>query len=179
MNLIIREPKMADCRSIAEVHINTWKISYQGLIPQEKLNSLDIEKSTKNWERRVDLGLKQEMFNLVALVDDRIVGFCSGGINNDQHLLKKYRGEISALYILKEFQQKGIGRSLLHSFCDVLRVNHIHSMLLWSLKDNIFARIFYEQLGGELVSRKSIEIVNKELNCVAYGWSSLEELTLR
>lgn len=63
-----------------------------------------------------------------------------GNIENEGFY--KRRGEIYAIYILKEYQKKGIGRKLLNSTFNKLNSLGMNSTIIWTLEDNP-SRYFY------------------------------------
>src|SRR5437870_7004792 len=48
--LSIRDATRADARAIAEIHVAAWRAAYRGLIPDDYLASLSVEKRTAFWE---------------------------------------------------------------------------------------------------------------------------------
>ncbi len=49
--LVIRQAGSTDARGIAEVHISSWKAAYTGLIPQEQIDQLDLDRREQRWRR--------------------------------------------------------------------------------------------------------------------------------
>ncbi len=87
-----------------------------------------------------------------------------------------YRGELYAIYLLKQAQGQGAGRKLFNvTVCEFVR-RGCNSMMLWVLKDNTPARKFYEAMGGHVMCEKPIEIGGETLIEVAYGWKDLRSL---
>ena len=106
----------------------------------------------------------------------KVVGFASGGPEREGN--QTYRGEIYAIYVLKEHQGKGIGRRLVSALAERFLANGLGSMLAWVLTDNHPACRFYESLGGEQVGRKKSTIGGTNLEEVAYGWRDIASLRL-
>lgn len=79
-----------------------------------------------------------------------------------------------AIYILKEYQGKGIGRLLVKSVVDDLKDKNLNSMLIWAIEENPACR-FYEALGGKKIDTEEIEIGGKNLSEVAYGWDDIAD----
>ncbi|WP_157075956.1 GNAT family N-acetyltransferase, partial [Neobacillus fumarioli] len=77
--------------------------------------------------------------------------------------------ELYAIYMLKKYQRKRIGKQLMKSVVEHLSL-HYNSMLVWVLAENESLH-FYEALGGKSVRTSKITIGNKELDEIAYGWS--------
>lgn len=169
---IIRPATLADAAGIARVHVNTWQTAYKGIIAGETLAGLSIEQRQQNWARRLEAPPTQT-FLLVAERDNQVIGFSAGGPERTGDPL--FTGEIYALYLLKEYQQQGIGRMLVEASVISLVASGMQAMLIWVLRDNP-SRKFYEAMGGKYVREQAIEISGQSLAEVAYGWDDLSRL---
>ena len=47
----VREAMPCDAAAIARVHVDAWRTTYRGIVPDEYLSSLSYEKSQQRWER--------------------------------------------------------------------------------------------------------------------------------
>lgn len=86
-----------------------------------------------------------------------------------------YKGECYAVYILQNYQRKGVGHLLMKTLKQNLEKADIGSMMVWVLAENQ-SRKFYEKLGGKIVDRKQIVIGGTELTELAYGWADIKLL---
>lgn len=170
--LTIRKAEMKDAAGIAEVHISSWLDTYSGIMPDEKLDSLNLESCTKKWEGNIQRSFEGKEILFVAELDDKIVGFCGGSPNDDENTKVKYQEDLRVIYIFKEYQKQGIGRKLVSEYVKAIKSRGINSMIIWVLEQND-SRLFYEKLGGKLVAEKILNF-GKELNAVGYGWEDLE-----
>lgn len=50
----IREAIVSDAKGIAKVHVDSWRTTYKGIIPDDFLNNLSYEQRTKLWEENID-----------------------------------------------------------------------------------------------------------------------------
>ncbi|MBX6352721.1 MAG: GNAT family N-acetyltransferase [Thermoflavifilum sp.] len=166
----IRRATPADAPAVARVHVDSWRTTYRGIVPDAFLDSLSYAESERRWRS----GFEQPspgyaMF--VAEGPDGIVGFATGG--RLRHAVLNYDGELYAIYIAAAHHRSGLGRRLVHRVAEHLTASGFHSMIIWALADNHPARRFYEALGGQLVSEADTDIGGKRLREVAYGWSDL------
>lgn len=133
---ITRTTQNSDFEAIKQVYYQTWQYSYRGLVPESLLDNLD---PNTTWD-------PQTRWNntLVAMENGRIVGVCTFGPARR----KKYNnfGEVYSLYVLPKFQHRGIGQNLFQSALDILNKDYA-SLYLIVLKNNLFARAFYEMYG--------------------------------
>ncbi|MFB2893443.1 N-acetyltransferase family protein [Aerosakkonemataceae cyanobacterium BLCC-F50] len=172
MIMIVREATHNDVPAIARVHVDTWRSTYQGIVPDEHLAKLSYEQRANFWHQIFHLPPEDSNFTFVAEEESsKIVGFANGGVERTGDPL--YKGELNAIYILQIHQGKGIGRCLVQAVAKMLIQLGIKSMLVWVLVDNPACQ-FYTALGGEPVREKEIEIGGKRLIEVAYGWKNLE-----
>ncbi len=172
--MIVREAAHCDVSAMARVHVDTWRTTYRGIVPDEFLANLSYERRENGWRQVLDNAPKDVNFTCVAEDESgQIVGFANGGVERAGDPV--YQGELSAIYVLKSYQQKGIGRELVQAVTQRLGRMNIHSMLVWVLADNPACR-FYKMLGGQKVYEKEIEIGGAKLIEIGYGWTDTANL---
>ena len=49
----IRRATIHDASGIAKVHVDSWRTTYTGIVPQEYLDSLDYAARTELWKRQL------------------------------------------------------------------------------------------------------------------------------
>lgn len=169
----IRVATIEDAEGIAFVHVNAWKETYRGLMPDSILDGLSVQQRTLTWSNRLNDPHDPYHRILVAEAKDKIVAFASYGkeLASDP----EHEGELFAIYVLKEFQGQGIGRSLVRRVAEGLQAMNITSMLVWVLADNPYQK-FYERLGGVYLREKMFEIAGASLKEKAYGWKDISSL---
>ena len=117
---------------------------------------------------------KPQVFSYVTdIPDGRVVGFVMGGPRLTGS--EKYKGEVTALYVRKAFQRKGIGKKLLFLAVKALQTRNLRPIIIWVLKENPY-RDFYDKLGGTLVDEMLKEIGDHKYAIVAYSWQDLDDL---
>lgn len=121
MEYQIRKTVLDDAKGIAKVHINSWKSTYKGIISDESLNKMNIERGIERWKGR--LKNPSEKYRILIVVDDQqqIIGFIDGGQNRREK--DKYDAEVYSFYLLEEVQKQKIGSELLRRFAEELRRN--------------------------------------------------------
>ena len=170
----VREATSNDVPAIARVHVDTWRTTYRGIVPDEHLANLSYERRAEGWYRILHQAQEDNNFTLVAENEsDKIVGFANGGKERTGDPV--YTGELTGIYILKAHQRKGIGRSLVETVAERLGQLGLHSMLIWVLVDNPACQ-FYAALGGTQVREQTLQIAGKSLIEVAYGWTDITNL---
>ena len=173
VNVHIREATVTDAAAIARVHVDSWRTTYPGIVPKEYLASLDVKERENRW--RVILEVVGQDFTYVAQGQEgEVVGFAGAGPERSNDPV--YRGELYAIYLLEEYQRRGIGRLLTAAVVSRLVGSSMHSMLTWALAENAPTRLFYEALGGQYVRQQDITIGGASLVEVAYGWKDISSL---
>lgn len=175
--ITIRQATPVDIPSIAQVHVDSWRTSYAGIISDEFLQNLSVERRMQAWADILS-NPEHPAFLFVAIDETgQIVGFASG--RPDRENDPEYTGEVGAIYLLKQAQGQGTGRKLMQAAASELIQRGHQSMMLWVLRDNTQARNFYEAIGGQYLREKPIEIGGQTLIEVAYGWKNLRLLAER
>jgi ribosomal protein S18 acetylase RimI-like enzyme len=166
----VRPATSEDIPGIARVHVDAWRSTYRGIIPQAFLDGLSYRDREALW-RRVFSGSAGEHGVFVADAGPAgIVGFADGARGRTQDTA--YEGELLAIYLLEDFQRRGLGRELTLQLVEWFVDHGIRSMLLWVLADNPACH-FYEALGGTRLRAERIQIGGADLEEVAYGWTDI------
>lgn len=165
--ITIRPARPADARAIARLDIETWRTTYAGMLSAAYLVGLSERRREAGWRSVI----AREPRDVRVAVDPAgdVVGFGScGPIRGD----RAFAGEVFTLYVAPDWQNQGIGRRLLIALFRRLVAAGRHSAILWVLRDNP-ARFFYERLGAQQVSRKSLAVGGTVIGAAAYGWRDL------
>lgn len=170
--MITRPAQVEDAPGMAHVHIRSWQTTYRGIIADETLDNLSVERRENWWAERVKIN--QDII-YVAERAGQVVGFASAGPNRDEPVA--YSSELYAIYLLQDAQRLGLGQQMVRAIAQNLQMKGFESMAVWVLRDNLKARRFYEALGGRYVTEKQITIGTQSLYEVAYGWESISDLT--
>jgi GNAT superfamily N-acetyltransferase len=168
----VRKAALNDAEGIAKVHVDCWKTTYKDIIPAEYLNKLSYESRKQLWESAIPKG---HVF-VVENENGQIVGFSSGGKERTGKY-EDYHGELYAIYILKKYQGKGLGKILVNPIIKELKKQKLNSMLVLVLEENS-SRYFYESLGGKQIDSIEIDIAGKKLIELVYGWEDLKTICL-
>lgn len=172
----IRTAVLQDFDAIARVRIDTWRQAYAGIIAAETLADLSYEATAQRWRSYFLNNSPPGWFTLVAEeTAGQVIGFASGGPERSQDA--SYAAEIYALYLLPEYQRRGIGRRLVAAAAVHLCRSGYKNLLIWVLEQNP-ACAFYEALGGRIYRRRQIEIGGQWLPEVAYVWEELKALEM-
>ena len=178
MTETIRRARVEDAQAIAEVHVASWRTTYKGIMSEEELANLSVERRQLMWEHQLQDA--QVMTFVAENEQGRIVGFASGGPNrtdtDNPRETDIYHCEIYAIYLLQDVQRHGLGSRLTRTLVEKFREQGYQSMVLWVAVDNVSARKFYETLGGTSISTQQLELGGMILDEVSYGWNNLDTI---
>jgi len=154
------------------VHAESWRTSYAGILPAAIVASESAGKTEEGWRRRLARPTGSNAI-FAAEADGQLVGFASCGPGRDP--LGPLEGEVYAIYLLQEFQRRGLGRALLSECARHFVRQGVFGFYLWVLKANR-ARLFYEAAGGEPVAEKEETLGGHAFGEIAYAWRDLTAL---
>lgn len=160
----VRRAKTDDAVALADVHDETWRTTYRGIIPGGELEKLISRRGPQWWQSAVRKGSRISLL----IFGEQIVGYANYGRNRARSL--SYDGEIYELYLRSEFQGLGFGRRLFGSARRDLQANGMKNVVVWALSDNERAIEFYRALGGKAIARSSETFGEKSLDKMAFGW---------
>jgi GNAT superfamily N-acetyltransferase len=163
-----REATVADSYEVAQVHVQSWRDSFAGLVPQPFLDSMSVEQRAKAFASRATDGF-YKMF-LAEARGRGVVGFMDIGKPRDSR--PSYEAELYAIYILKEFQRQGIGQELFNLGVEAAVANGMNSMYLLALEVSPY-KSFYEKLGGRCVGKRATMLEGVEYSTLVYAWDKL------
>lgn len=146
MTVTIRVTTPDDARAIATVRIESWRQAYAGLIAQEALDRLDVDREAHVRAQRWDeFHGDPRGGELLAEVDGEPAGWALFGPSIDAELPDD--GQVFAIYAVPRFWSAGVGHALMMEAEARLRSAGFTSAHLWVLEGNERAASFYERHG--------------------------------
>ncbi len=175
-----RKAEISDALGITKVHVDTWRSAYKGIISDKFLQSLDYKGRESRWKERLENQEEKHFFYVAEDELRNIIGFAVGALeqfepNIEDPITSKYDGELLAIYVLEDYQTKGIGANLVQKVIKDLLEHSINSMLVWVLKESKYCA-FYERLGGKYLTENYKEIGGDKYIVVSYGWDNIKEI---
>lgn len=106
---LIRPATLDDVDGIVTVHIDAWRETYSGLLPDEVITARsDRAERSAMWTKLLQPGSEATVF--VGEVDGRVVGFACAGPARDADAPVEY--EFWMLYTLQSTHGSGLGQAL-------------------------------------------------------------------
>jgi ribosomal protein S18 acetylase RimI-like enzyme len=177
----IRIATLDDAPALGAMHVASWHETYTGLLPDKMLASLSVESRAAAWAKIMQEPVT-ERSTVVYLAEHQgsVIGFGSCGAQRTESLKAKgYDGEVSGIYVLREFQKRKIGTQLFRAMSSDLISREFNAAALWVLRDNLKARRFYEHFGAKVIAEREDVRDGTVLVELACGWPDLEELNRR
>ncbi len=149
---------------MALIYVHTWRNTYLSVIPFGFLFDMSISRHERAFRNELD---SKRVISFVAESDDRVVGFVTGG--HERYRNDVYGGEIYTLYVLKNFQRRGVGGRLVSALATQFDRDGIYSMLVRVLKLNPYRR-FYRKINGTYLKTERLPFAGEIMDIETYGW---------
>jgi ribosomal protein S18 acetylase RimI-like enzyme len=162
-DLVLREATIADLRPLAELHVRTFNETHVGPFGSGP------SYSTREWQWREKLS-ESDATNFVLVLETaakELVGFIWCHPTKDN---PKWAARLNKIYLLREYQRRGLGKRMVAAAVDRLLEHGLTSMALFTEVDNEQACNFYEQLDGERQLNERGDFGGM------YGWADLRKL---
>ena len=167
----IRPARAADATAIGRIHVETWRDTYAGMLPDRVLVEMSDAVEGGQWARILGGGRDRVLVAEAGGAGGAgIVGFGSCGKARAGAL--GFEGEVYTLYVLPDYQGKGIGRLLLEALFQRMKADGYRSALVWVLQENP-ACFFYEAMGGRPAASRTERLWGADVAERAYGWDAL------
>jgi ribosomal protein S18 acetylase RimI-like enzyme len=135
----VRRGRREDARRLAEIHVETWRATYPGVMPQELLDNLSVEGREAQWLEWLP---NPDYDTFVVESEGEVVGFVSVGPCRDTDGI----GELFAIYVVPSAHGTGAGPALMDAALEALG-ERWDAAMLWVATQNPRARRFYERHG--------------------------------
>ncbi len=148
----VRSAVPHDADAIGRVQVETWRVAYRGLMPEEAIAGFDIESRQRLWREGLGRVPRPGSATFVAELDGEVVGFASVGRSRDEEADNE--GELYAIYLHPSRWDQGIGRALLERAEESMRAYGFERAVLWVMEGNERGERFYRAAGWERDGRK-------------------------
>jgi len=164
MRIEIKDATAQDAETISKIYALSWKVAYQGIVPQRYLDELQNDfwvSAFQNWINNNLLKVKQIYENGTP------VGCIGYGKSRDEKLPNW--GEVVSIYIHPDYFRKGYGQKILEVALTDMKKDGYQNCYLWVLKENKNARHFYEKNGFRCNQDVyDLEIMGEKLSDIRY-----------
>ncbi|MGE8001361.1 N-acetyltransferase family protein [Lysinibacillus sp. NPDC093190] len=168
----IRKANIEDAIGIGKVHVDSWRTTYKGILPDDFLNNLSYEQRTELWKKNIS-----DATNYVLVAENEqneIIGFATGGTRKTNSIPNAT--DLTSIYLLEEYQGKGIGKQLLKEMFAYFKQKGYEKVFVEVLAENK-TRDFYEYYGAQYVNNIEIKIGGKIVEELIYVWNDVNKVT--
>lgn len=155
----LRPASVTDAAVIARFLVACWKDAFNGIVPEEVLDGLDVAERTDRWRRRLVAGRRSTAVAELVAPPRPIAGVASWGPSHDAPEPSLPALELASLYVAREHWGRGIAAALLQH---AVRATPVH---LWVFEANARARAFYEKHGFVADGRAKVDEETGVLEC--------------
>ena len=154
----------ADDTVLADIHRQSWRYAYAGIIPGLTLERMIARRGPRWWGRMHKRGFR------ALLIDcgGRPAGYATLGRSRGPG--PRRLGEIYELYVRPECQGCGLGRRLFADARQQLRSHELDRLVVWALADNTIACRFYAAMGGIECARSQDRFCGVPLDKIGFAW---------
>lgn len=166
---LIRPARPEDAPAIARIHVDTWRDTYAGILPNAYLVQL-VQAGARQSVWRIGAGGRSPSGETTLVAElDQVVGFASFG--RARHVRGGQVGEIYALYVAPDAQGQGLGRGLVSVALQRLFAEGYRHVDVEVLAENP-SRHFYSAVGARLVGQGYHHFAGRRLRVMFYRWSA-------
>jgi len=167
----IRNANIEDAQGIGKVHVDSWRTTYKGILPDDFLNNLSYEQRTELWKKNIS-----DTTNYVLVAEneqDEIIGFATGGTRKTNSVPNAT--DLTSIYLLEEYHGMGIGKQLLKEIFAYFKQKEYEKVFVEVLAENK-TRDFYEYYGAQYVNNIEIKISGKIVEELIYVWNDIDKV---
>ncbi len=164
-SFIIRDALPSDVPALAALHVKTFNETHG-----ESPKGPTYELRESQWQQAFDSKDKSWFCFVIENENHELIGFTKG-VPYNHNDLSDFSGELNKIYLLRKYQQQGLGRRLVGHVARRFLSQGISPMLLFGDAKNP-SNGFYEALGAEKLFAKNGEFHG------GYGWRDLQKLAL-
>lgn len=147
MDYIIRLATNDDIKKLAVLKQQVWNETYRGIYSDETIDNFDYEKAERSFHNIIN---NDKISLYVVESNEELVGYMDVGTPIRE--FADYEQEIGLLYLIHNFQRRGIGKKLFNLGYNEIKNNNYKKFFISCNKYNINARKFYEKMGGHLIA---------------------------
>jgi N-acetylglutamate synthase-like GNAT family acetyltransferase len=141
----LRRATTDDAAGIARVHVDGWQRALRGVLPDEYIERERSRGREGFWRDELTIEAPDRK-PWVALLDEQIIGFASGGLMRTEDA-DPGTGEIYTLFVAPECWERGIRTNLIEHVVRDLREHGFERAVFWVLAADTTMRAFAEFAG--------------------------------
>jgi GNAT superfamily N-acetyltransferase len=165
---VIRRAVAADIPDLARVHVEAWRQTYAGHVPDALLAPERVAWRAAMWTA-ILAGGEGPHLALVAPDDSGAIA-ALGLFMPASEASAGWDHEIRSLYLLRHVQRRGLGAAMLAQGRDWARARGGRNLMAWALAANAGAQAFYRATGAVEIARREVPAGTAMLAEIGFGW---------
>lgn len=174
MSITIRKAEPKDATTLGHIQVTSWRSAFRNIASDEYLDHMVSEEHQVNDWKEIIADPEQVIY--IAELNVEPVGYAWAHGEDAESI--EWDAELVSMHLIPEYKCQGLGRRLFAATAKQLHEQGCKSIYLWVLEANQPSRKFYEALGGELAGKHQIELGDRKLTEVAYGWKDISRLEI-
>lgn len=172
----IRHAQPSDLESIVQLHAQSWRASYRGMLSDAYLDGDLLADRRALWEPRFAQPAAHQTV-VVAEIEGTVVGLACAFGDHDA----RWGTLLENLHVSQSFKGAGIGTQLVtHVATWCARTQSAHGLHLWVLAPNTAAQAFYKRLGASPVEQSEWDAPDgNRVVELRYAWPRVTSLLQR
>ena len=167
----LRPATPADARAIARIHVETWRSTYPGMLPDQTLIDMTVDGKATSWRSSLSRQINASIVLVAEAKDEGPVGFGSVGPQPRARTCPSPARWRRSTCCRTGRTAASAGRcSPPASMPCKRRTSSPRSSGCWPTTRR---RFFYERMGGKRAGERDEALWGATLHEIAYGWSAL------
>lgn len=170
----LRRATLDDALQIAQLHADSWRRTYRGMMRDEFLDGDVLQDRLSAWSERLRAPAPNQLV-VVADGGGAVQGFiCLFGDDDP-----RWGSFVDNLHVRHDVQTRGIGRQLMREAALWAEVNYPgRGLYLWVMQANHNGQRFYERLGGSNAGAEVRDNAERgPAHVFRYAWADVAALT--
>jgi len=134
------------------------------------LDALDLKQREERWINILQIPNRKSQVYVLLNNQNQVVGFYSIGESREKE--HNYTHELWGLYILPEYQGRGLGRFVFEDVKQKLHALNAQSLCVIVLKEGP-AVGYYKKMGAQIIQENQTEIGGKQYTVYLMGWDKI------
>jgi ribosomal protein S18 acetylase RimI-like enzyme len=173
--MTFRDATQSDIVAIANLHAESWRVNYRGILSDEYLDIRAHQERLGAWRQKFAGDAGKPMFVVITGTKEQLEGFSCVFPGQDSH----WGSYLENLHVAPHLTGRGIGRHLLSETARRILENAHSGLYLWALERNYGARRFYERAGAIAAgSEEHLMPDGQRLVAMRYHWPDPATLVL-
>jgi GNAT superfamily N-acetyltransferase len=170
----LREAHPCDLEAIAQLHAQSWRTAYRGMLSDAYLDGDLVADRRALWQQRFSTPTVNQTITVAENDNKTIVGLACAFGDHDA----RWGTLLENLHVAQGFQGAGVGAQLVAHIAQWCSRTHASDVLhLWVLAPNIAAQGFYKRLGASPVEQAEWDAPDgNRVSELRFAWPSVSAL---